>query len=182
MFTDLTRGRPSNESSHKSEFTMEDPADFNHQKRSVSSRKEFDNILVLPLLVNYINNYDICNAASLHIFMTMLAILLVPMKWLGRIICLVYYLWFIMCHFTTKYSDHLTWNPIYYVLCILLHATLFLAFLGSCLPYYVLVPQKICDINLVFKKLIKTRTSTCTIITAKPARPCLVKKRIITLC
>ena len=41
---DLIRGCPKNESSHRSEMTMEDPANFSHQKRLVSNIKKVDNI------------------------------------------------------------------------------------------------------------------------------------------
>ena len=43
--TDVTRGRPSNEISRRSKFSMEDPTYFSHQKTSKSSKKEFSSIL-----------------------------------------------------------------------------------------------------------------------------------------
>ena len=104
---------------------MEDAADFSHQKRLETI--EMNLTVYLPLFFSYIDNCDICVAASLLTFLLCTIILLNTNKWLGMIIYLVmiliYYLWFFYVIFWCwMFWQCFVWFIM--LLCILLHSLL----------------------------------------------------------
>ena len=102
---DLTRGRPSNESSHRSKFTMEDPANFSHQK--ISQR----NLTVyLLLFLSYIDDiWYLCCCFTTYIHDYALpSYLTLLMAWNDNSSSQGSYLLLVvlfMLHFAIKYLD-----------------------------------------------------------------------------
>ena len=125
----LPMGCLSNESSRRSELTIEDPVNFTYQKRSKSSKKELGNILVI-IYGLYWWLWYLCLLLYYLCLLVYTTILLDFIKWLGMIIYLVYCLWLIMWHFSIKCSNDFTCDLIYYVLCILLHSRIILSIFG----------------------------------------------------